>query len=504
MSCGQSETIDVEDFLTDREAPEHASFRVHFPDCADCAAAVARWSALDVALREPPPEAGLHDASHPDPDLLERFASSPSALGDQAMTIQAHVDRCPMCRTEVTLLERFEPAALAAAAGVASASVLGGEEAAAGGLLDEIRQRLKGWIEELELQRPLVLAFAAAAIAFLVVWQGGLLDGGAVTGESAEAPPLAAQQPPPPPPAPGPEELRPGFGGLPVDEAPESVPRFEAERLVDGRDTTVTPDAGPETIRPEPGVGESSPAPRQLAQAEGGLEEPVTPSAAGAARVEGASESAASEGVAEEMLLAALTELPLPSYAAPAESGSVGWMRQFGAVRGAGDDVTVETRAPNHVGLTLSSAPRLWWQVSGATEHAVEVTVVDDEAIDPILRQEIAGPQQAGLHSIDLAAYGVELSPGVEYRWFVSLVVDRDRPSRNPVSAGAIEVIPAGDSRREAVEQTAAAERGHTLAKLGLWYDAYDFFAGLSRAHPELAPLAQHRERMMELARVGR
>jgi len=502
MSCGQSETIDVEDFLTDRGAPEHASFRAHFPDCADCAAAVARWSALDVALREPPPEAGLDDTSHPDPDLLERFASSPSALGDQAMTIQAHVDRCPMCRTEITLLERFEPATLAAAAGVANASVLGGEEATAGGLLDQIQQRLKGWIEELELQRPLALAFAAAAIALLVVWQGGLLDRGAVTSESGEAPTLIAQQPPPP--APGPEQLRPGVGGLPVDEAPESVLRFETERLADGRDTTVTRGPTPETARPEAGVGESSPEPPQLAQAVDGLEEQAAPTAAGAARVEGASESATSEGVTEEMLLAALTELPLPSYAAPAGSGSVGWMRQFGAVRGAGDDVTVETRAPDHVGLTLSSAPRLWWRVSGATEHAVEVTVVDDEAIDPILRQEIAGPQQAGLHSIDLAAYGVELSPGVEYRWFVSLVVDPDRPSRNPVSAGAIEVIPAGDSRRQAIEQTAPAERGHTLARLGLWYDAYDFFAGLSRAHPELAPLAQHRERMMELARVGR
>jgi len=54
------------------------------------------------------------------------------------------------------------------------------------------------------------------------------------------------------------------------------------------------------------------------------------------------------------------------------------------------------------------------------------------------------------------------------------------------MAPGSIRVVSEDDSRREAIEQVEPAERGHALAELGLWYDAYDFFAGHSRAHTEL------------------
>jgi hypothetical protein len=71
------------------------------------------------------------------------------------------------------------------------------------------------------------------------------------------------------------------------------------------------------------------------------------------------------------------------------------------------------------------------------------------------------------------------------------------------VSAGSIQVVFEDDSRHEAIEQVDPAERGDALAELGLWYDAYDFFAGHSRAHPELTRLEQQRDRMMAMARIS-
>jgi hypothetical protein len=203
----------------------------------------------------------------------------------------------------------------------------------------------------------------------------------------------------------------------------------------------------------------------------------------------------------DEVLLAALTKLPLPTYSAPEGAESVGWMRQFGAVRGGSEAAGIETRAPSsHVGLTLSESPRLWWYLSEESNLPVQVTLSDDSKFEPLLRVELPGPFSKGLHVIDLAEQGVKLEPDVDYRWFVSLIVDADRPSRNPVAVGALREISESDSRRQAVRESPPSERGHTLARLGLWYDAYDFFASISAAHPGFEPVMRHRERLVELA----
>ena len=206
--------------------------------------------------------------------------------------------------------------------------------------------------------------------------------------------------------------------------------------------------------------------------------------------------------VGDHALVAALTNLPLPSYISPAQPQSVGWSRNFGAVRSGKVGTRVEAAAPSdHTGLSLSAAPRLWWRLDGATEHAIQLTIVNEDSIDPLLLLEIPGPQPAGQKSVDLSQHNIALEPGIEYRWFVTLVGDADRPSRNPVSEGAIRVVDDSDSRRAEVADTSAPMKGHMLAKLGIWYDAYDFFSVLALAHPEATAVARHRDRLMEIAR---
>ena len=83
------------------------------------------------------------------------------------MKIQAHVDRCSMCRAEFNLLERFEPAVMAAAGGAVAAPGSARDEAMEAGPLEWLRGGLSRWIEELELRRSLVFA-TAAGIAILI------------------------------------------------------------------------------------------------------------------------------------------------------------------------------------------------------------------------------------------------------------------------------------------------------------------------------------------------
>jgi len=123
---------------------------------------------------------------------------------------------------------------------------------------------------------------------------------------------------------------------------------------------------------------------------------------------------------------------------------------------------------------------------------------------EPVLEIVRRGPQPDGLGSVSLAEHGVELEPGVDYRWFVTLVYDADRPSRNVVSGGSIRRVPAADALRDELEAAPLAERGHLLARGGYWYDAYDFFAALALRHPDAAALGDHRDRLLAAARAAR
>lgn len=202
---------------------------------------------------------------------------------------------------------------------------------------------------------------------------------------------------------------------------------------------------------------------------------------------------------AEDSLIASLIDMPLPSYVSPMQPASPGWSRGFGAVRSGKLGTRIEAVAPgDHAGLSFTSTPRLWWRLDGKTDHAIQVTIVDDGSIDPLFRTTLQGPHPAGLNALDLAQQGFELKPGVDYRWFVTLLVDPERPSRNPLSEGAIRVLPETDSRRAAVAEAPLPARGHRLAELGVWYDAYEFFSSLAVEHPEVSALGRHRDRLTE------
>jgi len=179
--------------------------------------------------------------------------------------------------------------------------------------------------------------------------------------------------------------------------------------------------------------------------------------------------------------------------AAPAKSGSenvAGFVyrppmrgapvaRIGGGTRGIGD-MTLELAvlAPDHTGLTTREQPTLYWYVSEPVPAKLEVTVINDDAIDPALEETVATPGHAGIQKIDLAKSGTSLEPGLEYRWFVSVVADPGQRSNDIVASGTIQrITPEGELK---ARLAGADER--TLVSIyadeGVWYDAID---GLSR-----------------------
>jgi len=496
MRCRRSEQIELDAFLLGAAGDETVdAFREHYPRCAACSSVVAGWMALEDALRDVMVEAGEHGSAHPEPADLARYAEAPARMGEKAMQIESHVAGCASCANELVLIRGFDPAVFAAGREAMPAAAR--ERATATpGLLDGLRGALAAFVERLrgfELLAP-APALALAVVILAGLWWSGALEGRSGGPAEPSGPQLVEQRVPAPGSAPGmaPDGASGGAAGAP-EGGPELAPAPEAgaPMLAERSDAV-----------PEPAQSGSTAAeggePAVVAQADG-----AAPSGPGAsAPNEPPATSGGRSAPTEEILLAAVEDLPPPSYATPAGAESLVWMRQFGAVRAAPGAAKVSARAPgDHTGLTLSRTPRLWWYLEQRTDLPVQLTIVDGEAIEPLVRVELPGPHAAGLHAFDLSAQGVTLAPGVDYRWFVSVVVDPDRPSRNPVSAGSLRVAADADARRQTVSSAAAPARGNTLAELGLWYDAFDFYASLAAAHPEVERLAAYRDRLIEAAR---
>jgi hypothetical protein len=117
---------------------------------------------------------------------------------------------------------------------------------------------------------------------------------------------------------------------------------------------------------------------------------------------------------------------------------------------------------PDHLGLTRSEQPRLYWFISAPTDIPIEATLIQPGRDVPLVELLLPG-SAAGIHALDLRQLGVRLQPGVEYEWSIALVAHPAQRSRDIVSGGAIMHI-----------QTSAnlATDAEEYARRGLWYDA--------------------------------
>jgi hypothetical protein len=142
---------------------------------------------------------------------------------------------------------------------------------------------------------------------------------------------------------------------------------------------------------------------------------------------------------------------------------------------------------PDHVGLTVNPQPVLYWYLSGDARGSArfELTLIDEDSVDPLIDAGLAGPVEPGLQRIDLAAYGIELAPDREYQWFVSLSPDAEQRSKDLVSSGWIQRVakPADLAARLAGADADGARAAYGEA--GLWYDVLDASARLAAQHPE-------------------
>ena len=198
--------------------------------------------------------------------------------------------------------------------------------------------------------------------------------------------------------------------------------------------------------------------------------------------------------------LAATVDRPVyipPQRGAP--GGRVG-----GSSRGIEDKLPMlSVLAPDHTGLTVQEQPSLYWYVSKSTMYPIELTIIDNQTIQPLLEGRISGPVEPGVQRVRLADDGVRLSLGVPYRWFVALVVDPDNRSRDILAGGAIERIAPPEALRAKLARAGNAQTPSIYAEAGLWYDALSAISDLIDAAPNDRILRSQRASLLEQVQLA-
>ncbi len=177
--------------------------------------------------------------------------------------------------------------------------------------------------------------------------------------------------------------------------------------------------------------------------------------------------------------------------------------RVGGGIRGGGGKgPELLALTPDHVGFTKREQPALFWYLSETTSLPIEFTLVDSRVIRPILETRINAPTKPGVQRISLKDFGVTLPPGVPYKWFITLVIDPEAPSRNIIAGGTIERVDLVEALTIHLAYPGTKEAVRAYAEAGLWYDAIEIISDMIEASPNDPDLRCRRAFLMKQVKL--
>lgn len=155
--------------------------------------------------------------------------------------------------------------------------------------------------------------------------------------------------------------------------------------------------------------------------------------------------------------------------------------------------------APDHVGYTVSAQPVLYWYLSKSTSVRIELTVIDDKGINPLVERTVSDVQP-GIQRLNLADLSVTLKPGEEYQWSVSLVPDPRERSNDVIAAAAVKRVDIPPSLAPQLASASREELPGLYAGEGIWYDAIAVLSELIQARPGDRKLREQRAALLDQA----
>jgi hypothetical protein len=170
-----------------------------------------------------------------------------------------------------------------------------------------------------------------------------------------------------------------------------------------------------------------------------------------------------------------------PSTGAPS-------VRLTGGSRGTGEAaMRLDVLAPDDIGLTTVEQPSLFWYQSKPAAARFELTLLQENKIQPLMQVQVERAAAAGIQRLRLSDHGVKLRPGVEYQWVVALITDPENRSTDLVASGVIQRVELTEELGAKVRSADPSERAAVYAAAGIWYDALSAVSDQIEAHPQEA-----------------
>lgn len=186
-----------------------------------------------------------------------------------------------------------------------------------------------------------------------------------------------------------------------------------------------------------------------------------------------------------------------PLYKPPLRGSPAG--RVGGGTRGTErESFLLMVLAPDHIGFTIHDQPSLYWFISKPTTYPVELTVVERNAVQPLLEKILKSPEKGGIQSLRLADYGVHLRPGIQYKWFVTLITDAAHRSKDILAGGVITLVDAPLSLPAKLEAAGSSGKHFVYAEEGLWYDSFNEISKMIDTAPNNVELLEQRAALLE------
>ena len=124
-----------------------------------------------------------------------------------------------------------------------------------------------------------------------------------------------------------------------------------------------------------------------------------------------------------------------------------------------------------HMGLTASSQPTLYFYVPDTTPNKVSVTLVDTETKETISLPLIDGIKEKGLQRFDVAATGHSLRPGIPYVWSVAIRATDGGPAHNAYAGAFIRYDEPSPELTAALAGKDSDEKAAIYADNHFWFD---------------------------------
>lgn len=196
---------------------------------------------------------------------------------------------------------------------------------------------------------------------------------------------------------------------------------------------------------------------------------------------------AAETGPTKTTSSAAKVKFRPPTSSAPS-------VRVTGGSRGSGDTLlTLDVLAPDDIGVTTREQPSLFWFQSKPAQAKFELTLLQENKVDPLVQVTVEHSTKAGIQRLKLADHGVKLALGVDYQWVVALVSDPDNRSTDLVASGVIKRVEPSADLKQRIAQAAPTVLPSVYAEAGIWYDALSVLSDQIEAHPEDKSLREAR-----------